>query len=179
MLGGNNRALWYLLGQSDAESQRQADRTADMFFGRSPVVEVRQSYIDDLHTALQRSRINSDKNYAAGETWMIKANRLEAELARANAIIAEQDARIRQDKELKKSLEENNLQFGSFVYVLTRIAEALLNAADSGKSGRPDYQAFKQFAYKMFDAYHRKAGNPDCPVQIDDEYFELEKSLKR
>jgi hypothetical protein len=179
MFGGSNRALWYLFGQSDAESQRQADRTADMFFGRSPVVEVRQSYIDNLHAALQSSRINSDKNYAAGKTWMDKANRLEAQLEQANAIIAEQEARIQQDWQEKKSLKENIRQFGAFVYVLTRIGEALLNATDNGKVGRSDYQAFKKYAYRMFEAYHEEPGNPDCAVQIDDEYFELEKSLKR
>jgi hypothetical protein len=145
-----------------------------------------QSYINDLHAALQNSRNISDQNYNAGKTWMNKANRLEAELeraeallAQANAIIAEQEARIQKDWHEKKSLEETSLRKGSFNYILTRVAQALLNAADAGKTPRPDYQEFKKYAYRLFDAYQKGFTDLHKVVQVDDEYFELEKSLKR
>ena len=101
MSGVLGYALGYDAGRSDAEISRQRREIVDEVFYGQRIVQVDQSYLDQLHQLVEKFRSNSIYNFDKGEQfyaealeWKADAQRNEAHAAALQVEVAALQAQL-------------------------------------------------------------------------------------
>jgi hypothetical protein len=172
MSGVLGYALGYDAGRSDAEVSRQRREIVDEVFYGQRIVQVDQSYLDQLHQLVEKFRSNSIYNFAKGEQfyaealeWKADAQRNEAHAAALQVEVAalqaqlaaardQAQATIAQERALHQTTHEERWGLNLFRLMATWLVEAHI----AGRSDRPEFAELRDMAKDVTDAIQR--GNP-------------------
>ena len=172
MSGVLGYALGYDAGRSDAEVSRQRREIVDGVFYGQRIVQVDQSYLDQLHQLVEKFRSNSIYNFDKGEQfyaealeWKADAQRNEAHAAALQVeVVALQaqlaaardqaQAAIAEERALHQTTHEERWGLNLFRLMATWLIEA----HSAGRSDRPEFAELRDMAKDVTDAIQR--GNP-------------------
>ncbi len=175
MSGVLGYALGYDAGRSDAEVSRQRREIVDEVFYGQRIVQVDQSYLDQLHQLVGKFRSNSIYNFDKGEQfyaealeWKADAQRnearaaalqaqvaaLQAQLAERASALDQAQAMIARERALHQTTHEEKWGLNLFRLMATWLIEA----HNAGRSDRPEFAELRDMAKDVTDAIQR--GNP-------------------
>ena len=175
MSGVLGYALGYDAGRSDAEVSRQRREIVDEVFYGQRIVQVDQSYLDQLHQLVEKFRSNSIYNFDKGEQfyaealdWKAAAQRnearaaalqaqvaaLQAQLAERGGALDQAQATIARERALHQTTHEEKWGLNLFRLMATWLIEA----HSAGRSDRPEFAELRDMAKDVTDAIQR--GNP-------------------
>jgi hypothetical protein len=172
MSGVLGYALGYDAGRSDAEVSRQRREIVDEVFYGQRIVQVDQSYLDQLHQLVEKFRSNSIYNFDKGEQfyaealeWKADAQRNEAHAAALQVEVAalqaqlaaardQAQATIAQERARHQTTHEERWGLNLFRLMATWLIEAHI----AGRSDRPEFAELRDMAKDVTDAIQR--GNP-------------------
>ncbi len=172
MFGPSAYLVGYSEGRSAAEDERETDALfSRVIYGRRPVT-VDQSYIDQLHAALEKANTSSDHNYDAADRFRNEAlqwrayaqsqetlvsplkaqvTSLQAQLAERDAALDQAQQAIAQERAAHQTAHEKACGLNRFRLMATW----LINAHIAGRSGLPEFAKLRDMAKDVTDAIER------------------------
>jgi len=164
--------LGYEDGRSSAEISRKRREIVDAVFYGQRLVQVDQSYLDQLHHLVEKFRGDSDHNFdkaglfrrealewkadaerneALAKALQVQVGVLQAQLAERDAALAQAQAACAAERAIHEKTHEQ--KWGLNLFRL--LATWLINAHIAGRSDRPEFAELRDMAKEVTDAIQR------------------------